>query len=273
MRLLAALPRQRAAGEGTPVDRRVLLGGAGAVCLLSAGVAAAHPETWQLEDHTPRVRTIDPLAIMGVATNDPLVSLTFDDGPDPAYTPVVLDVLAEHRVTATFFMIGRLAAAYPELVQRVLREGHSIANHTADHLWLDRLSEPLVRDQIERGTLLLGQAGASGNVYFRPPRGLTSPTVAAVTRSLEVRSFFWGTCLEANLSHHPVREAATITAGRCQPGTIILAHDGGHLDGPNPQSIDRSPTVEALPGLIRQVRARGLDFTTLPVLRAHRRTR
>jgi peptidoglycan/xylan/chitin deacetylase (PgdA/CDA1 family) len=267
-------PAREPHGGGTPaIDRRVLLGGAASVCLLSLAVGTAHPETWRVEDKVPRVKTIDPLAITGVATDAPLVALTFDDGPDPAYTPTVLDILREHRVTATFFMIGRLAAAHPELVQRVLREGHTIANHTADHLWLDRLTEPEVRDQVQRGTSLLSHSGASPNGYFRPPRGLTSPTVAAVTRSLDVRSVFWGTCLEANLSHHSLNEAALVTAGRCQPGTIILAHDGGHLDGPNPQSIDRSPTVTALPELIHQVREQELDFEALPVLRAGRRRR
>ena len=164
-------PAREPHGGGTPaIDRRVLLGGAASVCLLSLAVGTAHPETWRVEDKVPRVKTIDPLAITGVATDAPLVALTFDDGPDPAYTPTVLDILREHRVTATFFMIGRLAAAHPELVQRVLREGHTIANHTADHLWLDRLTEPEVRDQVQRGTSLLSHSGASPNGYFRPPR-------------------------------------------------------------------------------------------------------
>ncbi|MCB1240860.1 MAG: polysaccharide deacetylase family protein, partial [Tetrasphaera sp.] len=209
----------------------------GAACLLAATSPFVRPVRSDPDDQVVKLKAIDPRAVSSVPTSAPLVALTFDDGPDPAYTPRVLEILAQHQVRATFFMIGRSAARHPELVAAVLTAGHTIANHTQDHLWLDRLDAADVQSQVEECRQTFDRLDVPANALFRPPRGLTSPTVASVTATLHERSYFWGTCLEANLSHHDVDTSAALCAERTHPGAIVLAHDGGHLDGPNPQSI------------------------------------
>jgi chitooligosaccharide deacetylase len=181
------------------------------------------------------------------------IAVTFDDGPDPAYTPHVLDLLAAEGVPATFFVIGRNAVRYPRLIGRMLAEGHTVANHTRDHLWLDRLAAGPVAAQVDGGTADLLAAGAPASGLLRPPRGWTSPVVAQVAAGRGLTSVFWTVCLEAHL-HGGVTAGVEAVVERLTPGAILLCHDGGHLDGPNPQSVDRSATVAALPRLLRRIR-------------------
>jgi chitooligosaccharide deacetylase len=98
---------------------------------------------------------------------------------------------------------------------------------------------------------------------FRPPHGWTSGAVAGVMRREGLRSIFWSDCLEHHLSLGPPSTAVAAMAARVRPGSILLCHDGGHLDGPHPQSFDRSTTVAALPHLLEAVLARNLRFVTV----------
>lgn len=253
--------------------RRTLLKGAG-LCLVTAGLAGFAPPH-RAHTATPAARTLaDPTSISAVRTRARLVALTFDDGPDPAYTPAVLDVLARYEARATFFMIGRSAAQHPDLVQRVISEGHTVANHTHDHLWLDALGVDAVREQWARGRGALREAGAEAAMaparrhvwgYARPPRGWTSATVAQATTDEQLRTVFWSGCLESGMAQRPALAAADL-AGSSRPGSILLCHDGGHLDGPNPQAIDRSWTVDGLPTLLEGLHRRGLAAVDLRTL-------
>lgn len=217
----------------------VLVGGA---CLLAAGHLGTQgrPVRQGTADRVVKLRGIDPRAVSAVPADTSLVSLTFDDEPDSAHTPAVLAILERFDVRATFFMIGRAAAQHPDLVRAVIAGGHTVANHTQDHLWLDRLDEQCVTQQVTRCSSTFTRLALPVTTLFRPPRGLPSPTVAAVTAAVEPRAYFWGTCLEANLRNLSPDGEASATACRFHPGAIILAPDGGHLDGPNPRSIDRS---------------------------------
>jgi chitooligosaccharide deacetylase len=214
------------------------------------------PGTWAL---------VDPAGVSSVPTRSRQVALTFDDGPDPAFTPAVLDILASFRVTATFFVIGRNASAHPELVRAVIDAGHTVANHSQDHLWLDGQADPVVRDQLSQCEGTLRAAGAAPSGLFRPPRGWTSPGIVTAARELSLRRVYWSDCLEAHLGAGPTG-AAGIMAGRMRAGSILLCHDGGQLAGPNPQVIDRRGTVEALPVLIKRILREGWCPVALPTL-------
>ena len=174
----------------------------------------------------------------------------------------MLDLLAAAGATATFFVVGRNAEEHPELVRRIVAEGHEVANHTQDHDWLDGLDDDGVRRQITAATESLRAAGAPQPHVFRPPRGWTSSTVARPAATLGLRSVFWTDCLEARL-HGGVPAAVLQVAGGARPGSVLLLHDGGRVRGPNAQQLDRSATVEALPRLLTALRRRGLAAASL----------
>ena len=107
--------------------------------------------------------------IVRLNTDQRIVALTYDDGPNPPYTDRLLDVLAQHNVKATFFMIGKRIERHPETVSRVIAEGHQIGNHTYSHPLLGFLPPYYVQREIERTDRLLRQLGIAGEIVFRAP--------------------------------------------------------------------------------------------------------
>jgi peptidoglycan/xylan/chitin deacetylase (PgdA/CDA1 family) len=272
--------------------RRVLLGGgACAVCALgavaglspsaaSASVDAAEDAFASGDDHRSAStwtdtrasrEAVQPDSVFRVDTTRPLVGLTFDDGPDPRYTSDVLDVLAQHRARATFFVVGVNALAHPDLIARQLEGGHGVGNHTYDHAELTQLSATRVKAEIDRGALAIEGAGAPRLRLFRPPKGHTDHIVDVVADAAQYRTIFWDLCLERFVGHHGVRRGVDALLDRVRPGSIILAHDGGHVLAPLRPHIDRSKTVEALPLLLAGLATRGLQPVDVPsLLRADR---
>ena len=109
-------------------------------------------------------------SIVAVRTAEKLIALTFDDGPDPEWTPPVLDALARHGMRATFFVVGERAERHPELVARILAEGHETGSHSWDHPSLPELSPAAVAEQIARTRAVLRPGGAPA-----PPPALRAP--------------------------------------------------------------------------------------------------
>ena len=107
--------------------------------------------------------------ICKISTDEKIVALTFDDGPNPPYTDRLLDVLAKHNVKATFFMIGNRIEKHPETVQRVIAEGHQIGNHSYSHPLLGFLPPSTVEREIERTDALIRELGVSEDIAFRSP--------------------------------------------------------------------------------------------------------
>ena len=180
------------------------------------------------------------------------VALTFDDGPDPARTPALLDALAELHAPATFFLLGSRVDANPELTARIAREGHELGNHTYHHRYL-----PLVRSRRVAGELAATDAAirrATGTVpaLARPPYGGRSPSnVRAFARAgkrlvlWDVNSFDWKGAGAADIAHRVL--------ARVRPGSVVLLHEarpGGEA------------TVEAVRLLVPELRARGYELVT-----------
>jgi peptidoglycan/xylan/chitin deacetylase (PgdA/CDA1 family) len=188
------------------------------------------------------------------------VSVTFDDGPNPRATPLILDVLRREGVSATFFVLGRHAERWPELVRRMADDGHQLANHGYWHRKLHRRGPGYVRDDLTRGTEAILQA--SGGVrprHFRAPHGFRSPWVSAIAHSLGQRTVGWSLGVWDS-----ARPGAGAIAQRAlegmRAGSILLLHDGDGYDAEG----DRMQTAEALPLIIDGLRARGFRFATLP---------
>lgn len=182
------------------------------------------------------------------------VALTFDDGPDPQRTPAVLDLLARQRVRATFFVVGARAEAHPELVRRMVAEGHVVGNHSYTHSWhfplrsLGRTMEELCRT----GEVLHRITGRQPRL-FRPPFGVTNPTIARAVRRLGLDPVGWSIRSLDTMGQSPERVAARILR-RLHPGAVILLHD-------------RCAGSERLVGLLVEgLRSRGLEPVTLPEL-------
>ncbi|GAB3876918.1 polysaccharide deacetylase family protein [Terrabacter terrigena] len=243
------------------VSRRSVMTGVAGLCALLAWPRvdeALHPGGPGRETDSPALRhDVDPHGITRVHTSRRWVALTFDDGPDPRWTPGVLDVLHAYGCHATFFAVGSNVEAHPDLARRIVTEGHRLSNHTHDHLWLDRVDAATVTEQLIRGRDAVAAHDREGGQLVRPPRGWTSRTVARCTSELGLRSVFWTTCLESALREGPVA-AGDEVGSRLRAGDVVLAHDGGRVVGANPQDIDRSATLLALPALLESVRRRGL---------------
>jgi peptidoglycan/xylan/chitin deacetylase (PgdA/CDA1 family) len=191
---------------------------------------------------------------------DGAVSITFDDGPNPSATPLILDVLRREQVRATFFVLGRHADRWPDLVRRMADEGHQLGNHGYWHRKLHRRGPGYVRDDLTRGTESIRRASGLAAVrHFRAPHGFRSPWVTAIAHSLGQRTVGWS--LGVWDSARPgAAEIARRAAEGVRGGSILLLHDGDGYDAEG----DRLQTAEALPSIIESLRARGLRFATLP---------
>lgn len=180
-----------------------------------------------------------------------VVQLTIDDGPDTA-TPQVLDILARHRVPATFFIIGENAEERPELVQRIRQEGHAVGNHTWTHPWLTDLTPEGVRAELRRTEAVIG-----GSTCMRAPGGLVNPMVTKEANRLGLAGVDW--TADSRDWQQPGVDAITRNIlTNVTPGGTILIHDGG---GP------RDQTVAALDGVLTTLKARGYTFETVPACR------
>jgi peptidoglycan/xylan/chitin deacetylase (PgdA/CDA1 family) len=177
----------------------------------------------------------------------PVVHLTFDDGPSPIYTPQVLDVLRRFDARATFFQVGREAAAHPELMHAVLADGHVLANHTWLHEDLTRLSRAQFDSTVSRTRNVLGPRAAN---CLRPPYGAVNSRVESWAHALGYRIAGW----TIDTSDYQRRGVATIVRNALSgvtDGSVILLHDGGG---------DRTQTVAALPEILTALRDRGFRF-------------
>ena len=194
-----------------------------------------------------------------VATDRAQVFLTFDDGPDPRFTPAILDVLARHRAHATFFIVGARAAAHPEVVRRIAAEGHAIGTHTHGHALRFHFSSPRqMRGEIERGIAAVAAVTGRPARLFRPPQGLKTPMLRDALSGLGLECVTWS----ARGFDTQARSASQITERLerwLRPGAIVTLHDGAGLGG----SDDRSATVEALDRLLTLASERGLHCDTL----------
>jgi peptidoglycan/xylan/chitin deacetylase (PgdA/CDA1 family) len=174
------------------------------------------------------------------------LALTFDDGPNPKCTPRLLDVLGEHEVKATFFMLGGRAQTEPELVRRVAAEGHLIGNHSWSHPNLARTGTQRVREELTRTSETLEQITGERVKYFRPPFGARRPVVFRIARELGLRVVTWNAMTSdwsepsADRIAGELRKKIDRLGSRGLAANIVL-HDGGHLE----QGIDRGPSVAA----------------------------
>jgi peptidoglycan/xylan/chitin deacetylase (PgdA/CDA1 family) len=192
--------------------------------------------------------------------------LSFDDGPRPGVTERVLETLDALRVPAAFFCVGAAVRRHPALARAVAAARHEIGNHTRSHRKLHRLGPGNVRAELVGGHQDIVEVTGEIPRTFRAPHGYRNPFVARVARRLRYRTFGW-TFGVWDSDRPPAEEIRRRVRAKLKPGAIILLHDGDGYDpeGSNPRG-DRTPTAEALPGIIADARAAGYDFHPLAEL-------
>ncbi|WP_158542773.1 polysaccharide deacetylase family protein [Phytoactinopolyspora halophila] len=186
------------------------------------------------------------------------VTLTFDDGPHPTYTPEILDVLEARDVRAVFCVLGELAHKHPELIRRIAADGHVLCNHSYSHdAHLPDRPRSRIEEEIGDTMDAIIEATPDASIrFFRQPEMHVKPELAAVAADYDLAPLDW--TLDARDWNRP--GVATITKRvrqNIEPGSIILLHDGGG---------DRSQTVTALPQILDDVEAAGYDIV-IPRLR------
>lgn len=199
-------------------------------------------------------------ALLGIVkrgpATEPLVAMTFDDGPDPVFTPQILDILEHEGVTATFFVVGGGAALQPELMLRLTAGGFELANHTYTHARPGTLSRAETRVEIARTTELIQALTRQNPRYLRPPRGEITPHFLLEARQQGLEIALWTIAVENQELKTPAAMALRVIENS-KNGYIILLHDG---------RLDRQNTVRALPLIVRGLKDRGFGFVTMSQL-------
>lgn len=190
------------------------------------------------------------------------IALTFDDGPNPAVTPRLLDLLQAHGARATFFLIGRNAMRYPRLAAEIAARGHEIGNHTHDHVVLPVLPRRVLWQQMERAGQAIHAATGQRPHLFRPPMGWFSRSMLHL---LAERGYL--PVLGDVYPQDTARPGVPVLVGRVlervQPGSIVILHDGSVLG-----EVDRHQMVDALEAILPQLRAGGYALGTVSELLA-----
>ncbi|KXK63144.1 polysaccharide deacetylase [Micromonospora rosaria] len=182
------------------------------------------------------------------------VALTFDDGPRPQWTPMVLDTLDRYAVPATFFLVGERARRHADLVRGRLGR-HEVGNHSWAHQDLARLDAPAVHEDLCRAHEAVAEAAGVPPRLFRPPYGHLGGAVLHAAVRLDYRLVLWSLqMVEREYPDDPVGHARRIVAD-VRPGTILLAHDVG--------TRRRRVALDGLPLLITGLRDRGYEFVTV----------
>lgn len=193
------------------------------------------------------------------------ISLTFDDGPTHPYTEKILDILKARNVKATFFVTGRNVSVYPELLCRIINEGHEVGNHSFSHAHLIFFPSRKIREEILLAEKEINNCGGKKPIWFRPPYGQKNIFVLREAIKLgykvvnwSVGSFDWWSPGVSQIIANVIKKV--------QDGEIVLLHDGS---SDKISLIDRNQTVEALPFILDELERQNFKCVTLTELFAN----
>jgi peptidoglycan-N-acetylglucosamine deacetylase len=195
-----------------------------------------------------------PATWFSVHVNGPYIAMTFDDGPSPETTPRLLDILKQRNIKVTFFMIGQNAERNPEIVKRILAEGHEIGNHSWTHPQLSKLSDQRVTDEITKTQDAIKNASGYTPVLLRPPYGaITSRQKDWIEKQFGLSIIMWSVDpFDWKRPGASVIEQRILAGAR--PGSIILSHD------------IHKQTVDAMPATLDALAQKGFKFVTVSQL-------
>lgn len=184
----------------------------------------------------------------------PFVALTFDDGPEPVFTPQILDKLKEHGAKGTFFLKGENIEKYPELVKRMVEEGHLVGNHTYSHPDLTKITDEQFQQELQKTSELIQQTAGYLPTYFRPTYGgiTESQLKWANDHGMDVIQWSIDTDDWKGLDKDTITETVTFNA---MPGSIVLQH--------NAPGVPLQGSVDALDQIIPQLQAKEARLVTI----------
>ncbi len=195
--------------------------------------------------------------LCSMETNDKVLALTFDDGPNPHHTPRLLDMFAAKGIDATFFVVGRRVRRFPEILKAVQDAGHEIGNHTNHHIPMSLLPPALLRREIRVCGELIESTTGQRPRFLRPPMGWINDYVLKTIRSMGYEPVIGS--IHPQDSRRPGRDKIIQRVRkRVEPGSVIILHDGGWWLG-----VDREQTLEAVDILTDELLEAGYRFLTL----------
>ncbi|GAA2313927.1 polysaccharide deacetylase family protein [Streptomyces hawaiiensis] len=202
----------------------------------------------------PRRTLVHREAPLRVSGRGRIMVLTFDDGPDPRYTPHILDTLAQYDVRAMFFVCGEMVAGGRNLLARMADEGHVVGNHTWSHPLLTRLTRRQIRSEMERTSDVIEDAYGERPEWFRAPYGAWNRTAFRIGAELGMEPLGW-TVDTLDWATPGVRSIANRVERGAAPGVVVLSHDAGG---------DRSQSVRALRRYLPELLDSGYHVTVPP---------
>ncbi|HHW60739.1 MAG TPA: polysaccharide deacetylase family protein [Syntrophomonadaceae bacterium] len=213
---------------------------------------AAHPEmqNWVQKK----------LVITHIKTDKKVAALTFDDGPDPDTTPLVLDALKKHDAKATFFVMGKRAEEHPDILQRIAAEGHEIGNHSYSHAHYKKYNDKkFLLDEIRRTNRIIYSITAQHPQYFRPPGGYLSYDLIDISKEEGLTIAYWTSIQDSKdwVEGKSAERIAAYVIKHIRPGQIILLHDGcsnGHQ------------TARAVDLILEELKQEGYSFVSFSEL-------
>ncbi|NUU63513.1 polysaccharide deacetylase family protein [Paenibacillus agri] len=197
--------------------------------------------------------------IWEVHTSQKVIALTFDDGPDPAETELILDLLQQYNAKSTFFAIGKRIAAYPDIARRVVAEGHELANHTYNHVYFKRpISEKQVHEELDLTEKEIIKVSGKRSNLFRPPGGMYDETLINVSNQMGLKPILWSWHQDTRDWNRPgVYAISNKVIRNAHNGDIVLFHD--HVHG-------KSQTRQALKIILPELEKQGYRFVTVSEL-------
>jgi peptidoglycan/xylan/chitin deacetylase (PgdA/CDA1 family) len=199
------------------------------------------------------------VTLPATAITNQQIALTIDDGPDPEVTPLVLDILDQHQVKATFFCIGDKVKQYPEICQEVIRRGHSIENHTQSHRHHFSLLGPNgFTKEIQSAQNTLTSITGQRPQFFRAPAGLRNPFLGPVLNKLHLTLASW-TARGFDTRCNNAEKIKSKLTSHLKAGAILLLHDGNAARNEHGTPM----IVDVLPSLLATAKTQGLHFVTL----------
>jgi len=204
-----------------------------------------------------RGKNIDD-AVWAVETDEKVISFTFDDGPDPTFTPQILKILKKNEVKGTFFTVGKQIVRFPEVARMIVSDGHEIANHTYSHPYLNNLNLDQFHEELEKAHQTIMEYTKKEPTLFRPPGGFYNQDIISIAKEKGYKTILWSWTQQTRDWANPGTEyIIKKVLTNAKSGDIVIFHDCGG---------DRSQTVNALEPIIIGLKEKGFRLITVSEL-------